>query len=129
MKPDAIKKLFQKVQAGKLSPDDALAELRHLPFEDLGFAKVDHHRSIRAGMPEIILGEGKTPGQVAQIFARLADHGTNVLVTRAMPEQFAGVQEIAPKAEYRELGRCIMLQQDRKRYGKGTIAVVSAGTS
>jgi NCAIR mutase (PurE)-related protein len=129
MKADAIKKLFQKVQAGKLSPDDALAELRHLPFEDLGFAKVDHHRAVRAGMPEIILGEGKTPGQVAQIFARLAEHGTNVLVTRATPKQFAAVQEIAPKAEYRELGRCIVLRQDRKRYGKGTIAVVSAGTS
>lgn len=129
MKADAIKKLFQQVQAGKLSPDDALARLRHLPFEDLGFAKVDHHRAIRAGMPEIILGEGKTPAQVARIFARLAEHGTNVLVTRATPEQFAAVQALASRAEYRELGRCIVLRQDRKRYGKGTIAVVSAGTS
>src|ERR1051326_7264537 len=115
MKADSIKRLFQKVKAGKLSPDDALAELRHLPFEDLGFAKVDHHRSIRAGMPEIILGEGKTASQVAQIFARLAEHGTNVLVTRATPKQFDAVRQIAPKAEYRELGRCIMLRQDRKR--------------
>ena len=129
MKADAIKKLFQQVQAGKLSPQDAVDRLRHLPFEDLGFAKVDHHRAIRAGMPEIIFGEGKTPKQVAGIFARLAEHGTNVLVTRATPPQFEAVREVAPKAEYRELGRCIVLRQDRKRYGKGTVAVVSAGTS
>ena len=129
MKADSIRKLFKQVQAGKLSPDDALAELRHMPFEDLGFAKVDHHRAIRAGMPEIILGEGKTAAQVARIFAKLAEHGTNVLVTRANAEQFSSVRDIAPKAEYRELGRCIVLRQDRKRYGKGTIAVVSAGTS
>src|ERR1051326_6069170 len=129
MKPDSIKKLFQQVQSGKLSPDEAVDRLRHLPFEDLGFAKVDHHRAIRAGMPEIILGEGKTASQVARIFAHLAEHGTNVLVTRATPQQFDAVRKVSPKAEYRELGRCIVLRQDRKRYGKGTIAVVSAGTS
>ena len=129
MKADSIKKLFQQVQSGKLTPDDAVDRLRHLPFEDIGFAKVDHHRAIRAGMPEIILGEGKTAAQVARIFARLAEHGTNVLVTRATAQQFDTVRELASKAEYRELGRCIVLRQDRKRYGKGTIAVVSAGTS
>jgi pyridinium-3,5-biscarboxylic acid mononucleotide synthase len=129
MNANAIKKLFQQVQSGKVSPDDAVERLRHLPFEDLGFAKVDHHRAIRAGMPEIILGQGKTAAQVAGIFARLAEHGTNVLVTRATRQQYAAVQELAPKAEYRELGRCIILRQDRKRYGKGRIAVVSAGTS
>src|SRR5512142_1825094 len=117
MKAADIQKLFAQVRARKLTPDAAVAQLRHLPFEDLGFAKVDHHRALRAGMPEIILGEGKTPAQVARIFARLAEHGTNVLVTRATLNQFAAVQELAPKAEYRELGRCIVLRQDRKRYG------------
>lgn len=67
----SIRKLFQEVKQGTLSPDDAVARLRHLPFEDLGFAKVDHHRSLRVGMPEVILGQGKTPSQTAQIFARL----------------------------------------------------------
>ena len=129
MKPDAIKKLFAEVKAGRLTPDGAVDRLRHLPFEDLGFAKVDHHRAIRAGMPEIILGEGKTPSHAAKIFARLAKHGTNVLVTRATREQYSAVRKLVRKAEYRELGRCIVLQQDAKRYGKGTIAVVSAGTS
>ena len=129
MNEDDIRKLFQRVRAGKLSPDDAVDRLRHLPFEDLGFAKVDHHRVLRAGMPEVILGEGKKPSHVAAIFARLAKHGNNVLATRVTPEQFEAVRKQAPKAEFRELGRCIVLRQDRKRYGKGKIAVVSAGTS
>ena len=78
---ESIRKLFQQVRQGELSPDDAVDRLRHLPFEDLGFAKVDHHRALRNGMPEIILGEGKTPAQVAGIFSRLAKHGGNVLAT------------------------------------------------
>jgi pyridinium-3,5-biscarboxylic acid mononucleotide synthase len=127
--PDSILKLFQQVRRGKVSPDEAVARLRHLPFEDLGFAKVDHHRSLRVGMPEVIFGQGKTPAQIAQIFARLAQHGGNILATRASEEQFAAVKKKVRKAEYRELARAIVLQRDPKRYGKGTIAVVSAGTS
>src|SRR5258706_2612009 len=129
MTADAIRKLFQQVRAGKLSPDEGVAQLRHFPFEDLGFAKVDHHRALRAGMPEVILGQGKTPGQVASIFARLAKHGSNVLATRATPEQFRAVRKVASKAEFHESARCIALRRDRKLYGKGNIAVVSAGTS
>jgi NCAIR mutase (PurE)-related protein len=127
--PDSILKLFQQVRRGKVSPDEAVAQLRHLPFEDLGFAKLDHHRSLRAGMPEVIFGQGKTPAQMAQIFSRLAQHGGNILATRASEEQFAAVRKKVRKAEYRELARAIVLQRDRKKYGKGTIAVVSAGTS
>ena len=129
MTPDSILKLFQQVRRGKLSPDEAVTRLRHLPFEDLGFAKLDHHRSLRAGMPEVIFGQGKTPSQMAQIFARLALHGGNILATRASKEQFAAVKKKVRKAEYRELARTIVLQRDRKNYGKGTIAIVSAGTS
>ena len=129
MTPDAILKLFQQVRRGKISPDEAVGRLRHLPFEDLGFAKLDHHRSLRAGMPEVVFGQGKTPAQMAQIFARLAQHGGNILATRASKEQFAAVKKKVRKAEYRELARAIVLQRDRKNYGKGTIAVVSAGTS
>jgi NCAIR mutase (PurE)-related protein len=127
--PDSILKLFQQVRRGKLSPDEAVAQLRHLPFEDLGFAKLDHHRSLRAGMPEVVFGQGKTPAQMAQIFSRLAQHGGNILATRASGEQFAAVRKKVRKAEYRELARAIVLQRDRKKYGKGTIAIVSAGTS
>lgn len=124
-----LRKIFDEVRKGKVSPDEAVNRLRHLPFEDLGFAKVDHHRALRNGMPEIILGEGKTPAQVAGIFARLAKHGGNVLATRATPQQFAAVKKKVRGVEYRELARAIVLQKDSAQYGKGIIAVVSAGTS
>jgi NCAIR mutase (PurE)-related protein len=129
MNAESIRKLFEQVRGGKLSPDEAVERLRHLPFEDLGFAKIDHHRALRAGMPEVVFGQGKKPAQLAQIFSRLAKHGGNVLCTRADGEQYAAVRKKVPKAAYRELARAIVLQRDRKKYGKGTIAVVSAGTS
>jgi NCAIR mutase (PurE)-related protein len=126
---ESIRKLFEQVRQGKITPDDAVDRLRHLPFEDLGFAKVDHHRSLRAGMPEVIFGERKTASQTAEIFARLAKHGGNVLATRTDRKQFAAVKKKVRKAEYRELARAIVLRQDARIYGKGVIAVVSAGTS
>jgi len=129
MHADSIRKLFEEVRKGKLSPDEAVERLRYLPFEDLEFAKVDHHRLLRVGMPEVIFGQAKTPLQVAQIFTRLAKHGGNVLATRATAAQFAAVKKKVPKAEYRERARAIVLRRDNQKYGKGTIAVVSAGTS
>src|SRR4051812_682222 len=98
MNAEAIKKLFDQVRARKVSPDEAGARLRHLPFEDLDYAKVDRHRALRAGMPEVILGKGKTPAQVAGIFAKLAKHGTNVLATRATKQQFGAVRKKVRKA-------------------------------
>ena len=129
MNAEYIRKLFEQVRKGKLTPDGAVSRLRHLPFEDLGFAKVDHHRALRAGMPEVILGQGKTPAQVAEIFARLAKHGGNVLATRASEKQFAAVKKKVRSAEYHNLARAIVLQRDSTKYGKGIVAVVSAGTS
>ena len=129
MNADSIRKLFEQVRKGTLLPDEAVERLRHLPFEDLGFAKVDHHRRLRVGMPEVVFGQGKTPAQMAEIFTRLAKHGGNVLATRATEEQFAAIKKKLRRAEYRELARAIVLQQDRKKYGKGVVAVVSAGTS
>jgi NCAIR mutase (PurE)-related protein len=126
---ESIRQLFEQVRRGKLTPDAAVDRLRHLPFEDLGFAKVDHHRRLRAGMPEVIFGEGKTPLQVAQIFARLAKHGGNVLATHADKKQFSAVKKKIRGAEYRDLARAIVLKRDPQKYGKGTVAVVSAGTS
>lgn len=129
MQSDAIKSLFQQVRKGKLSPDEAMQQLRHLPFEDMGFANVDHHRSLRVGMAEVIFGPGKTPSNLAAIFERLAKHGNNVLATRATPEQFKAVKKKLRKAEYHELARAITLSQDDTEYGKGKVVVVSAGTS
>jgi NCAIR mutase (PurE)-related protein len=126
---ESIRKLFDLVRKGRLSPDEAVERLRHLPFEDLGFAKVDHHRALRVGMPEVVFGPGKTPAQMAQIFSRLAKQGGNVLATRASEQQFAAVKKRVARAEYRGLARAIVLLGDKKKYGKGTIAVVSAGTS
>jgi pyridinium-3,5-biscarboxylic acid mononucleotide synthase len=126
---ESLRKLFEQVRRGKLAPDDAVARLRHMPFEDLGFAKVDHHRALRAGMPEVIFGERKSPAQVAAIFARLARHGGNVLATHADDKQFAAVKKKVRGAEYRPLARAIVLERDQKKYGKGIITVVSAGTS
>jgi pyridinium-3,5-biscarboxylic acid mononucleotide synthase len=129
MNADQIKKLFQQVKQGKVSPDEAVQKLQHMPFEDLGFAKVDHHRAVRVGMPEVIFSQGKTPTHVAAIFERLANKNTNVLATRATVVQFEEVRKRVAKAEYHELARCITLRQDKKKYGKGKIAIVSAGTS
>ncbi len=129
MTNDSIKKLFQQVKQGKLSPDDAVQQLKHLPFEDLGFANVDHHRSLRVGVPEVIFGPGKTPANLAGIFVRLAARGHNVLATRATDEQFRAVRKKLRKAEFHELARAITLTQDDSVYGKGRIVVVSAGTS
>jgi len=126
---ESLRKLFDQVRGGKLSPDEAVSRLRHLPFEDLGFAKVDHHRALRAGMPEVILCEGKTPAQVAAIFGRLARHGGNILATRATDRHFQAVKKKVRGVEYRELARAIVLHKDETRYGKGVIGVVSAGTS
>ena len=133
MNSQALRKLFEEVRKKRLSPDEAVERLRHLPFEDLGFAKLDHHRALRQGMPEVIFAQGKTPSQVADIFRRLAAQGGNVLATRATEEQYAAVAaalaDHVPQADYRPLARAIVLQRDRKRHGKGVIVVVSAGTS
>jgi NCAIR mutase (PurE)-related protein len=126
---ESIRKLFEQVRAGKLSPDDAVDQLRHFPFEDLGFAKVDHHRALRVGIPEVILAQGKTPAQVAGIFKQLARHGKNVLATRASKEQFSAVKKTVRGAKFHESARAIVLRRDHKIYGKGLITVISAGTS
>jgi NCAIR mutase (PurE)-related protein len=129
MNRDAIHQLMRAVQAGEVMPEEACDRLKALPFEDLGYAKIDHHRSIRTGMPEVIYGAGKTPEQVAGIFAGLAASGINVLATRSSLEQFEAVSEVEPRARYHEQSRCITLQQIEAHTQTGLIAVVCAGTS
>ncbi|HEX2330762.1 MAG TPA: nickel pincer cofactor biosynthesis protein LarB [Candidatus Angelobacter sp.] len=129
MDHSSLLKLLEQVRDGRVSPDDAVSQLRHMPFEDLGFAKVDHHRRLRAGMPEVIFSRGKTPQQVAQIFKKLAQHGGNVLATKADREHFRAVKKAVPKAEYHDMAQAAVLRRDKANYGKGAIAIVSAGTS
>jgi len=129
MHPSALRKLLEEVRDGSVTPDDAVSRLRHMPFEDLGFAKVDHHRRLRSGMPEVIFSQGKTSNQVAQIFKKLAAQGGNVLATKADRKHYQAVKKLVRKAEYREGAQAIVLRQDESVYGKGSIVVVSAGTS
>ena len=116
---ESIRRLLEQVRKGKLSPDDAVEKLRHLPFEDLGFAKVDHHRHLRVGRPEVIFSPGKTPHQVAEIFKRLAQHAPNILATRASREQFLAVKKNVRGAKFDLTARAILLQRDYTIYGKG----------
>ncbi len=129
MSPDALRKLLEQVRAGRTDVDAAMAKLRHLPFEDLGFAKVDHHRAIRCGFPEVVYCAGKTTPQVVAIIERRAKAGGNILATRAEPRVFAAVRRKFRKAEYNEPARTICIRQTAARWSKGVIAVVSAGTS
>jgi NCAIR mutase (PurE)-related protein len=124
-----IEALLNEVHAGSTSVMDALERLRNLPFEDLGFAKVDHHRSLRTGMPEVIFSESKTTAQVAAIFSRMAKAGGNVLATRASRAVYEAVASAEPRAEFHEMARAITLTQAPAAAGKGTVGVVCAGTS
>jgi NCAIR mutase (PurE)-related protein len=124
-----LKALLEQVHSGDVTPDAALDQLKALPFEDLGFAKVDHHRAVRVGVPEVIFGPGKAPEHFAEIFARLAARGNNVLATRVNAEQLAAVQERYPFAEHNPMARTLVLRQKAEKLGKGVIGIVSAGTS
>lgn len=124
-----IQALLEDVQANRASVPDALERLKDLPFEDLGFAKLDHHRALRTGMPEVIFASGKTTDQVARIFAHMAKAGGNVLATRASHECYEAVTSAEPRATYHEAARAITLEQTKAPVGKGNICVVCAGTS
>ncbi len=124
-----IEALLNEVRSGSATVAEALERLRILPFEDLGFAKVDHHRALRTGMPEVIFAESKTPAQVATIFAHMARAGGNVLATRASREVYEAVRAAESPAEFHETARAITLRQTEPEKGTGTIGVVCAGTS
>jgi pyridinium-3,5-biscarboxylic acid mononucleotide synthase len=124
-----IQELLEQVQSGKTSVSTALDTLRHLPFEDLGFAKVDHHRALRHGMPEVILGQGKTPDQVAGIAAALLAKSPNLLLTRATKEMASRVSDLASQTEYFPASGVVRVWRDRTIHGKGKIAAICAGTS
>jgi NCAIR mutase (PurE)-related protein len=133
MNPSELRALLRDVADG--SQPAAAAErqlldaLRARPFEDLGFARIDHHRAVRHGFPEVILGLGKTAAQIAAIAAGIAARGSSLLVTRTTPEAFAEVQKVLPKATYHADARVILLPQGDVVPGHGTILIVAAGTS
>ena len=133
MNPSQLRNLLDAVRSGTVEPAAAeralLDALRARPFEDLGFARVDHHRAVRQGFPEVVLGLGKTPAQVAAIAAVIVARGSTLLVTRAERETFEAVRTEVPGAIYREVARLITFQQEDVAPGKGCIVVAAAGTS
>src|SRR5882724_229988 len=146
-----LEKLLELVRAGELTPSRAMERLKHLPFEDLGFAKVDHHRGLRQGFAEVIFGKGKSPAHVAEIVRSMLSHRDskhNILVTRADEKIFAAVRrvkigkesargskkkassaKVSTVAKFHPLSRAITIERNTEISGKGTIFVVSAGTS
>src|SRR3974390_1853151 len=132
MNAEEILQLLHAVDKKNLSPQSALERLKHMPFEDIGFAKVDHHRALRQGFAEVIFGKGKTPAQVAEIVRAMVSHKAtqhNVLVTRADAKMHAAVKRVIRSAKFHTLSGVITIERSRQITGKGTIAVVAAGTS
>ena len=132
MNPKALKKLLEQVKTGKISPVEAYSKLKSLPFEDLGFAKVDHHRHIRKGFPEVIYCPGKTIEQIVKIARHIAANKHALLATRADEKAFSAIKKVAKDAKYNKVARIITskgLGTRDKGLGDKTVLIVSAGTA
>jgi NCAIR mutase (PurE)-related protein len=129
MTSEQVLDLLNKIREGKLTPDQGLERLKNLPFEDLGYARVDHHRTLRQGFPEVIFSPGKTSDQVAGIVRSLLKQKSNILVTRSDKATYNRVRRVTAKARFHELAHAITVVNDKKTYGERTIHVVCAGTS
>ncbi len=129
MDEKVLRNLLEEIRGGKLSVDQGLERLRHLPFEDLGFARIDHHRALRQGFAEVVFGRGKTADQIEVIVKRMLPRKHNILVTRTREEIFRRVQALSSKARFHQESGTVVILQDEEIRGKGTILVVSAGTA
>jgi len=124
-----LKEVLDKVQKGKLSPKKALDILKDYPYQDLTFAKIDHHRELRKGYPEIIYGLGKTEEQIVKIAQEIIKKGSNLLITKLDEENFKNVKKKIPGAQFNPLARIVYLLQKKPSPGKGKIMIITAGTS
>jgi NCAIR mutase (PurE)-related protein len=129
MDPEQIRALLTEVAAGTKTIEDAMANLRDLPYEDLGFARLDHHRTLRTGVPEVIFGQGKTPAQVAAIIEHFVAHSGRAFATRVSPEAVALVREKFPDAKVYEVARILTVGDFPQPADGPFVAVASAGTS
>ncbi len=129
MTADEIAKMLRQVRRGRLRVEDAVDRLRSLPYEDLGYAKIDHHRALRQGFPEVIFAHGKTPEQVEGVVRRMLRRGHNILITRGDAELYERLRKLDGRAEFHALSGAIAIRRHHKIRGKGKILVVSAGTS
>ncbi|MBI2864263.1 MAG: nickel pincer cofactor biosynthesis protein LarB [Chloroflexi bacterium] len=129
MEDQRLRSLLEGLSAGEIGVEEALSSLRKLPYEDLGFAKIDHHRTLRRGFPEVIFGQGKSTGQVVAIVGQMVKHSEKVLVTRVGRDCYDAVVEKAPDARYNEIARTITVNRAHDEKLPAGIAVVSAGTA
>ncbi len=129
MDREKLKELLENFKEGRASLDDTLERLRHLPFEDLGYARVDHHRALRQGFPEVVFGRGKTPEQIVEIAARLLEGSANLLITRTDREVFERVRQLSEEAVFHQSCGAISVVRDKTLRGRGVIAIVTAGTA
>ncbi|AIQ13060.1 nickel pincer cofactor biosynthesis protein LarB [Paenibacillus durus] len=129
MDNEALRKLLTSVQNGEIKVEEALEDLKELPFKDLGFALIDNHREVRTGAPEVIYCAGKTVEQVRQIVEYMLTRDNNILGTRASAEMYEAVKAICPEAEYNPIGRTITVRRRPVELTDSYIAIVSAGTS
>jgi NCAIR mutase (PurE)-related protein len=130
MEPQKIFKLLEDIKAGLIEPAEALAKLKELPFEDLGFAKVDHHRALRTGLPEVIYAPGKTPEQIVKIAGKIQQKGVPVLITRTDENIYQKIKEQFQSATYNSDARIIRIATEQEQqHQDGSILVISAGTS
>jgi NCAIR mutase (PurE)-related protein len=126
---ETLRRLLEQVKAGAISLDEGVVRLRDLTFEDIGFARVDHHRRLRRGFPEVVFAEGKTVSQTVEIAGRLLAHGEDLLVTRADEATATALLAAHPKAEHNALARTVRWRAERAGPGRPGILVISAGTS
>ena len=125
-----LEQLLKKVKAEETSIDEAMAQLKSLPFEDLGFARIDHHRALRKGFPEVIWGEGKTTTQILSIMRQLKNKGQNILITRIDEKKARTLQKVFRKSQYYPRSRVLtLIHPPIEMIGKGTILVITAGTT
>lgn len=125
----SIKKLLKKVKSGKLSPEEAYSRLKLLPYEDLGFAKIDHHRHLRKGFPEVIYCEGKTTKQISEIAKNFSKNNHDILATRADEKAFKAIKKIVKNAKYYKVAKIITVKRNNKKPSSENILVITAGTS
>jgi pyridinium-3,5-biscarboxylic acid mononucleotide synthase len=130
MTEDEIRSILDHVAGGRLDVDEGLTRLRHLPFADLEFAKIDLHRQLRRGLPEVVFGSGKSAAQIAAIGAKVVEVGQNLIVTRLRPAKARQVQRLLPALDYRPAARIGLVMSHPPEYrGHGTVMVIAAGTS
>ncbi len=129
MTKETLALLLDEYKSGHITLEQAVSHISAMPYEDIGYARIDHHRSLRTGYPEVIFCQGKTVMQITEIFKRLSEKHVDIMATRAEPAHFEAIKEIIPNAEFDETARIVYLKRSTKTENKGLISVITAGTA